>query len=119
MSHLHPERWPELEPEFIVHALLQEAFEAIEGAKVRSDTLARAHLFVQQALQALHECTRDPEAREEFSQRRAGTYEPGKKAAPPKPAESDDMRALKAQLAEMQKRLDASDAAAKKDPPQG
>lgn len=104
MSHLHPERWHELEPEFVVQALLEEARSTIEQAKVRTEGLGRVEYFVHHGLQALHPVTRDPEAREEFSQRKAGTYTGA--SSPAAKSESDELRALKAQLAELQKRLD-------------
>lgn len=105
MSHLHPERWRELEPEFIVAALLQEAHDTIEHAKERTEGLARAEYFVHHGLQALHPCTRDPEAREEFSQRKAGTFEPGKNAPAAPQASDSELKAMAAKIRELEAKL--------------
>lgn len=64
MSHLHPSRWPGLEPEFDAADLLVRAEQALTGVSTHGAALARGYL--QSALKSLHPATRNPEARKEF-----------------------------------------------------
>lgn len=112
MSHLHPERWRELEGDFVLAELFSEALAVIGKIKAGgkdapgiSDGVARAEYFAHHGLQCLHPATRDPRAADEFSQRKAGTFKAGAApAAAPAPQDAQ-LRAMAAQIEELQRKL--------------
>lgn len=110
--HLHSERWRELEGDFALAELFSHALAVIGKIKgggkdvpAISDGVARAEYFAHHGLQCLHPVTRDPGACEEFKQRKAGTFKGGSAPAPAPAAPNAELRALAAQIEELQRKL--------------
>lgn len=113
MTHLHPERWRELEGDFALAEHFRKAQELVakikggdKDAPAISDGVARAEYFAHHGLQCLHPATRDPGAIEEFTQRKAGTFKAGGNAPAPAAAPADaQLRAMAKQIEELQRKL--------------
>lgn len=75
MSHLHPEHWRELAPEFEARTCLLAAEETLSEA-VDTAPVARALQSIRHTLTLLHPVTQNAEAAAEYEARKAGTYEP-------------------------------------------
>ena len=102
-SILHADRWRELEPEFAAFDHLSRAEEVLTDA-VDTAPVANALKAVRGAMAQLHPAVRDPAARDEFAQRKAGTW--GGVQAPPTKSAQKLLAEQSATIDRLQARLE-------------
>jgi hypothetical protein len=98
MGLLHSERWPELGPEFDAAELLDSAIKVLTVDDAPSSS-AIALQHAKAARATLHPCTRDPAAREEYAQRKAGAFGESARVKREGDARDQTIAALNARLA--------------------
>jgi hypothetical protein len=103
MAELHPDKWPELTPQFEARALVERAVKLM--APCGDDTGAAARNLLERALRAFHPATCEPKACEEHAARVAGTFKEGGTATTRK-ADSQ-MESMARTIAELEARLKA------------